>query len=503
MRQVNQRGSTSLPTSNWGDLPAHLLGNIFALSPTNLRATRCVNKHWHRSSYSAISDLQPDELNDNVTDFPRVENLDLSQVKVQPSDQDLNLLERLPKLKRVNLFGCWRLSIIGLNRLQHNVHLKSLNLSNCHQLIDSDAAALVSLNSIENLNLSRCSGLTDRAFAHISNLKELKNLNLINCENIALQPLIANSLRSLTKITAIYLSQNKNINDPSTEIVGALIALQTLEIESCSVSNNGISQLRELSELRTLNASKNFRVGQQILDIRQLVALENLNCNYCSIENESLAFLTEMKQLRALQLKGNRVTNQGIQILKNMTQLRELNLYDANNQLDPIAFEALTSLTSLECNIGFKSSQLERRLITHLPNLARLNNKDLSQQEIDWYRTPMNHRVNRSTKSISAPVPSIPISLSEEFLESSELTNVDLQLLNSISDFIRSATPPNLEVPEFVEHIDGDPKPNNDSKYYFHTWRSQRSRSFFERLFDFGNHLLKKVKSFLRSIWSW
>lgn len=67
MRQTLRRSSPNLPASKWGELPAPLLENIFARWPTSVRATRNVNKHWHRNCYNAGHNLQLDELNENVT----------------------------------------------------------------------------------------------------------------------------------------------------------------------------------------------------------------------------------------------------------------------------------------------------------------------------------------------------------------------------------------------------------------------------------------------------
>lgn len=399
MRQISTRNPKAFAPSDWGSLPSPLLKKIFSLSPDAIIASRVVNKHWHRSSYDAVKSLQPDELSEKTKGFKNIEYLNLSEVRVQPCNQTLRHLVNLPNLKQVNFFGCWKVTAAGLKHLQSLVHLKALSLSSCFQLADQDVACLTSLVSIEDINLSECSALSDRSLEHLSNLSEIQMLNLSCCENIAFLAPAVNTLRALSKLTSLVLSHNQKINNQSLEALGRLPSLQNLEIESTRAGNSGLAHLSGLSKLQTLNVSQCHRVGNRGLDIRQLRNLQSLNLTYCSVKNEDLALIAEMKEVVSLQISGNDITNQGIQSLKNLAHLKDLTMCCSAINLNPIAFEALSGLTSL--NIDSLSSKQIKRLVIHLPNLVRLNKRNLSPRELARYRTDFNQKGSRSTKNIS------------------------------------------------------------------------------------------------------
>lgn len=218
MTQSLERRHRSLFHSNWGDLPETLLDKIFSSAPNDISSFRLVNKHFHRCSYDAVKSLQPEQLIELVGDFPNTEQLDLSQVKLQPSDEDLLHLRKVPHLKQIDLFGCWKLTAKGLKNLQCLSHLKSLSLSSCPQIGDDEVKSISSFSHLTNLNLSKCSDLTDHIFESLSNLKAIQRLDLSNCENLAFEPLSTVYLRALIKITALF----------SQTTIGQMIAWRNL-----------------------------------------------------------------------------------------------------------------------------------------------------------------------------------------------------------------------------------------------------------------------------------
>ncbi len=406
MRKISERNSEAFAPSDWGSLPGPLLEKIFFLAPDEIIASRTVNKNWHRSSYGAVKSLQPDELSEDIRDFKNTENLNLSEVKVQPCNQTLEYLKNLPNLKQINLFGCWKLTESGLQHLQTLVRLKSLSLSSCFQLVDHDVACLSLLSSLEDLNLSKCSALGDRSLEHLSNLRKIQKLDLSNCENIAFLAPAMNNLQALSKISSLNLSHNQKINDQSVEALSRLTSLQILEMEDTRVGNSGLRHLSRLSKLQTLNVSQCFLVGDQGLDIRQIRHLQSLNLTYCSVKTEDLALIAEMEKMTSLQISGNDITNQGIQSLEKLAHLKDLTMRCPAANLNPIAFEALSGLTSLD--IHSLSSKQRKRLITQLPNLLQLNEKKLSPRKLARYRTDFSQKQSRSTKYISDVANIIP-----------------------------------------------------------------------------------------------
>ena len=379
--------------SDWGQIPVELLKKIFEGCPTSVRSIRQVNRHWRNCSCVFVKSLQLDFLSQKIEIFPNVTYLNLSEVSVQPCNQDLALLRHLPRLQALSLFACRLIDGRGLLHLHCLDQLKTLDLREWHQT-DNDLAPISCLGSLECLQLNGSSGLTDQALIHISNLRNLKQLDLSQCDNIALHAPTASCLSNLTNLTALHLNRVSRVNNLSAEVIGSLSSLVTLKISHNNIGDQGALQLTRLTQLRILKANHTYLRDQSVQHLKNLPKLQRIHLRQCGLTDLSLRVLAEMPDLIALHVENNQFSNQGVLSLKTLKNLNELNITHTPN-LSYTVFETLTGLTSLSispsyslcldpalnnvsirsfCQNGLEQNPYaQQRLIKNLPFLQRLN----------------------------------------------------------------------------------------------------------------------------------
>lgn len=383
---------------DWGHIPVELLKKIFEYCPTSVCSIRQVNRHWRNSSYESVKSLQLDFLSPKIEIFPNVTNLVLSEVSVQPCNQDLALLSRLPKLQALSLFACRLIDGRGLLHLRCLDQLKVLDLREWHQS-DDDLAPISCLGSLKCLQLSGCSGLTDQALVHIGHLRNLQRLDLSRCDNIAFQAPTACCLSKLTQLTTLYLSRVGRLSNLSAEVIGSLSSLVALKINNNNIDDLGILQLSRLTRLQIFKANHTCLRDEGVQHLKNLRKLQRIHLKRCQISDQSLRVLAEIPNLLALCVEGNQFSSQGVFSLKALKNLKELSITHTPN-LSFTVFEALTGLTSLcifpSYNLNVDAALnnhmsmgllyqngleqnlcAQQRIIRNLPFLKRLNGLQL------------------------------------------------------------------------------------------------------------------------------
>ncbi|XP_055628482.1 dynein regulatory complex subunit 6-like isoform X2 [Toxorhynchites rutilus septentrionalis] len=92
-------------------------------------------------------------------------------------------IDRLFKLRTLNLTGCYRITDVSLQKALSLSELKELHLARCSLITELGVAELVKRSkSIEYLDLSECPNINDKCIELITaNLKRLKTLKVMKC----------------------------------------------------------------------------------------------------------------------------------------------------------------------------------------------------------------------------------------------------------------------------------------------------------------------------------
>lgn len=285
------------------------------------------------------------------------------------SFQDLaDIIEKPSQIKKISIKN----NIDSLNGIQRfkNVSSLSLDAGNIHEL---DELAL--LKSLISLTLKDCNAVSD--FTVLSSLSNLEKLS-IQSETLRSANFLSGlpNLRSLTLIdTRIYdlsiLKKHTNLTSltikdcdelMNLDVLSKLTKLRNLSIElpyECpkpalstltKVINLEISNFNSTTFLQNLTALETLQIEScSIDDPSAFSALENLNsisCSSLSLKVEDWEFISNIPHLKTLNL-NNLSTYKDISSLFNISGLETLLLNGAECEIDFSKLQPNQSLTTL------------------------------------------------------------------------------------------------------------------------------------------------------------
>jgi hypothetical protein len=110
--------------------------------------------------------------------------------------------------------------------------------------------------------------------------------------------------------------------------------LRTLYLHNSVITGDALKDLRNLKDLQTLNLGGNHGIGDALsyLDLKEFRNLENLDLSYTAITDASLAELRVLPKLRRLTIGTSyhpdtpEITDKGLKELKGIASLQTLNL---------------------------------------------------------------------------------------------------------------------------------------------------------------------------------
>lgn len=164
---------------------------------------------WHQSKYSSIiesaSDLQKrsktltnldvrslsDEEINQLRQFANLSNLDfhsgwgVQDAKI--SDAGLKNLSQmnLPKLERLMLGYCNKITDEGMKYVASIKTLKYLSIAACPRITDAGLANLATSSSIVTIDLRGCTGITDRGLGYLKTMPNIREISLGGCSNVS------------------------------------------------------------------------------------------------------------------------------------------------------------------------------------------------------------------------------------------------------------------------------------------------------------------------------
>lgn len=227
------------------------------------------------------------------------------------TDATMETLKVLKKLEKLSISG--EINGSGLAHLQENVELfalKEIDLAGC-DLTDEGMASLQYLPGIRELRVSCCRHLTDAFLVHCSKFNALKQLDFSSCG------------QHLTCTGLVHLAQFSS-------------TLEMLNLSYSSVTDAGLAQVAQFTQLRKLNLnmyssggnSTNLITDAGLAHIRGLTMLRELHMSgLTNITNEGFFHLGCLVALQKLDFQSNMNINlKGLIHLHGLKQLCELRL---------------------------------------------------------------------------------------------------------------------------------------------------------------------------------
>ena len=135
------------------------------------------------------------------------------------------------------------------------------------------------------------------------------------------------------------------ITDDAMKYVGAARAMRWLYLDKTSVTDRGILELRQLSDLETLSLC-NLQVSKASLGQLSCQNLDTLYLYETSISDDDLEVMSRFPKLKLLGLKGTAVTDTGLKHLVGLANLKELEL--TGTKITDECVPTLTRLNGLE-----------------------------------------------------------------------------------------------------------------------------------------------------------
>jgi internalin A len=176
--------------------------------------------------------------------------LDHSGVK----DDDLKLVNRLPRLRLVHLAGTG-VSGVGIERVCRLPDLEWLDVSR-NDLSQANLESFAKCQRLRQLELAS-TGVTDEHLARIEPLVGLESLDLSNNATVT-----ADGMAHIAKLSNLRLLQLNftGVTESGLTHLKALTRLEDLELSGMQISEAGVAPLREMKSLKRLFI-KHSRIG--------------------------------------------------------------------------------------------------------------------------------------------------------------------------------------------------------------------------------------------------
>jgi RNA polymerase sigma factor (sigma-70 family) len=285
------------------------------------------------------------------------------------SDERLNLVKELKRVRCVNMRGRG-FTNAGVKLLMNVKTLRTVGFLNC-AIDDMGLAELKACSSLERLYLNflpasgdglkelkglplkdlwvdcypGTSSFNDHGMQQLKNFPTLRTVHILNA---AISDVGMESLSGLLNLRDLMLASHK-ITDRGLVSLKPLAKgkLQHLQIDSTSVTDDGLDHLKGLTELRTLVLGQTQIDDNGLTRLSGMTHLADLGLYNSRVTDAGLAQLKSLSgTLRTLSLGGTKVTDAG---LKEINAFRNLwGLYLDNTNITDAGLEHLKEMPSLE-----------------------------------------------------------------------------------------------------------------------------------------------------------
>ncbi len=257
-----------------------------------------------------------------------------------------NIALELTRLRSLSLPNCQKITSLGFAALTHLRQLQELNLEGTN-IQDRDLTLLLKLD-VKILNLSVCRGIQFREAA-VTSPSSLRTLNLISINLTAV-----NHFPSMTNLEVLNLSDNKELTSKDlTTILGNTPHLNALDLTCCEeIDDEASPALNRMTNLRHLRISKADFTDNGLFQLGELAQLRSLSLSSITrIRDFGMIFLLRgLAHLKSLDLAALSITDRPIKVISLCSKLRSLSL--CNCDVSSKALSDLSSLSNLQ-NLRF------------------------------------------------------------------------------------------------------------------------------------------------------
>lgn len=214
--------------------------------------------------------------------------------------------------------------------------------------------------------------LSDRALSHISSIRKLRELVLsdtgVTADGLARLTAQSKSLQSLTLVGA-------SITDGHLKNLHKLPSLIFLQVVRTSVTDQGMKYLGQIHQLRGLDLYTASRVGDQgIQQLRTLKNIEHLRIDTTKMTDKSLAALRDMTHLERLDVPGHRIGDAGVKFLTGLRMLHDLEL--SGTRVSDKGIAHLCSCSRLK-SLRLGRTRITDAAIAHLDKFKELDTLEI------------------------------------------------------------------------------------------------------------------------------
>lgn len=185
---------------------------------------------------------------------------------------------------------------------------------------------LKELKNLKKLDLRyNSTGITDRELGFIQPLTQLESLDLWTC---AVTDQGVEQLARLRNLTFLRLASTK-VTNAGCPVIAQLSDLRRLSLENTDVTGKGVACLEALPHLEELRLGGKKIADDACPEIAKLKRLKSLTLYYCHITDAGIQHLSSLNELEYLDLTGTQITKKSLIYLKNLPKLRSVRLFEA------------------------------------------------------------------------------------------------------------------------------------------------------------------------------
>lgn len=316
---------------------------VFALTVTDNRGAEAsaeltIELHAYDSLY--VDDMSDTGLRKCISNLP-VEEQDVGLISLNCEElpiASLSDLTNLSKLQSLTIIDTQLSDINGLNSLSTLTHL---DLSG-NQI--SDISALSNLSSLETLILDFNEISSEsRISTALKNNPNLKTLSL----NQAFYYYFGFDFEALNELTSLTSLTIGDVNPTNHAVLGTLVNLETLHLESLGSRFDSLTFLTKLPSLRSLTLKNNSNITD-ISALQQTTNLESLTLSGFGIEDlspiSSLENITNLTLERSYNYTSTDIDIGVFSSNANIETLKIIN-YNISNQAELAKLTKLKNLT--------------------------------------------------------------------------------------------------------------------------------------------------------------
>ena len=192
------------------------------------------------------------------------------------------------------------------------------------------------------------------------------------------------NLKRLPKIRELILCESE-LSDKGLSLIKYCAQLQTLDISSTKISDEGLASLKNLPKLTEVMLSYDDITDHGLVNLQECMQIEKLELQGTKISDAGLQHLSKLTHLKKLGLGKNSITDAGLVHLDNLDQLECLSL-DSTDITDS-GFEFLKQLKNLK-TLVLSNTKIGDQGLAHLEELPNIENIYLNSgllQTLKWH----------------------------------------------------------------------------------------------------------------------